>query len=146
MIQVNAFTITWDMILAIAILVWAGISKGPARIWKNDIHTVEDCWTKGWEFEAQVMFRYILILASGVWLSFCLYPGGKQEMLESQYPPLWVVIVILIALPAMFIVSRRSAMSKVRKRFGGRQRPMSLGYTLADGKGKIKLSRLKKEE
>lgn len=146
MIQFSELSITWDMLLAVVILLWAGVSKGPARIWKNSIYTAEDCWTKGWEFEAQAVFRYILILASGVWLSFCIYPGGKQEMLNAGYPPLWVAIIMLTALPAMFIFARRNAMYRVRKKFGRRRQPMSLGYTLADGKGKIKLSRLKKEK
>jgi len=134
-----------DVIIAVMILIWANVSKGPKRIWENRIHTAEDAWTEGWEFEAQCLLRYVLTLASGVYLATCLYSGAWDEMVNSRYPSLGITICVLVFIPALFVFTRRNVIYNSRKRYGGRRKPMSLGYTLADGKGKIKLSRLKKE-
>lgn len=136
----------WGTIVAVMILIWANVTKGPKRIWQNRIHTAEDAWTKGWEFEAHLLLRYALILASGVYLATRLDPRAWDVMLNAKYPSLIVTIGVLVFIPALFVFARRNAIYNSRKRFGRRRKPMSLGYTLADKKGKIKLSRLPKEE
>jgi len=133
-------------IVAVIILIWANVTKGPKRIWQSYIHTADDAWTKGWEFEAQCLLRYVLTIASGVFLAGSLHPSAWDEMLSAKYPSLVVTIGVLIFIPALFVLARRNAIYNSRKRRGGRRRPMSLGYTLADKKGKIKLRRLPKEE
>lgn len=48
---------------------------------RKDFHTASDCWTKGWDFESQLMIRYVLIIAAGVGGSYLIL--GKAQFLDS---------------------------------------------------------------
>jgi len=87
-----------DLLIAIIILFWAGTSKGPGYIWKKGA---------GWFFELHVLVRYICIITSGCYISYKIYPPGLGEALVAKWPPLWVIAIVLVALPALFIFARR---------------------------------------
>ena len=124
-----------NKIIAVMILIWANVTKGPTRIWSNRIHTAEDVWTKGWEFEAQILLRYVLTLASGVYLAGCLDPRAWDIMLNAKSPSLVATIGVLIFIPTLFVFARRKAIYHSKKRREGRRNSM---YPLADKKSEIR--------
>lgn len=79
---------------------------------RKDFHTARDCWTKGWDFELQMMIRYVLIIATGVGGSYLIL--GKAQFFqewalntEQRICEFVFLVGFLIAWPTILILERR---------------------------------------
>lgn len=101
-------------IVGLAIFLWGAISSNKKRIKRRDFHSAKDCITKGWDFEANLMLRYLAILVGGCMLAAAIM-GGKEKFVEECTPKNELdkftgifLLFFLLAWPTVLIIMRRA--------------------------------------
>lgn len=110
-------------IFGFVIFLWGALSRDPKRIWKKDFHSAKDCWTKGWNFEGNLMLRYIAIIVGGLMLAASLM--GTDELIADATPKNDLdmitgifLVVFLIGWPIGLIIMRRKICHRFEKMKG----------------------------